>query len=161
MNIFDIDREIQALFDPETGELVDEAAFDQLAMERDEKIKRTALYYKAQAKLAKDIQEEIRALQERQRVAKNKAERTKELLEYALQGEKFVSPEVEVTYRKSVSLDVEDEAAVIEWAKETGNLDCLKVPTVTISANDVKALLKSGVDIPGASLLEHRNIGVK
>lgn len=161
MNIFDIDREIQDLFDPDTGELIDQEAFEKLSLEREEKVKRTALFYKSQVKLARDIQEEVKDLQERQKIAKRKAEHAKELLDYALQGERFVSPEVEVTFRKSTALEVEDEASVIAWATETGNTDCLKIADVTISPANVKSLLKQGIEIPGASLMEHMNVGVK
>ena len=46
MNLYEIDAAITALVDPETGEISDFDAFDQLSMARDQKIENIALYYK-------------------------------------------------------------------------------------------------------------------
>ena len=46
MNLYEIDAAITALVDPETGEVSDFDAFDQLSMARDQKIENMALYYK-------------------------------------------------------------------------------------------------------------------
>lgn len=161
MTIYDIDQAILDLVDPETGEISDPEAFDDLNMSREEKIKNTALYFKDVTATAKAISQEIATLTERKRLAENKAAHLKKLLEYALHGETFSSPEVEVRYRKSTALDLQDEAAAIDWLKESGYHDCLRVPVVTVSKSDVTALLKEGVQIPGAALVERTNMGVR
>jgi outer membrane murein-binding lipoprotein Lpp len=161
LNIYEIDKAILDLVDPETGEVSDMEAFDSLSMDREAKIKNTALYIKNLSATVKGISDEIKALTERKRVAQNKADRLMQLLEYALAGEPFATPEVEIRYRKSKALEVSDEAAAIDWLKEYGYQDCLKVPPVTVSKNDVTALLKEGFEIPGVSLVERTNMGVK
>lgn len=46
MNLYEIDKAILACIDPETGELIDEAALQDLQMERTQKIKNVALWLK-------------------------------------------------------------------------------------------------------------------
>ena len=43
MNLYEIDKAILACIDPETGELLDEAALEDLQMERTQKIKNGGL----------------------------------------------------------------------------------------------------------------------
>lgn len=46
MNLYEIDQAILACIDPETGELIDEAALVSLQMERADKIRNVALWVK-------------------------------------------------------------------------------------------------------------------
>ena len=45
MNLYEIDAAITALVDPETGEVSDFDAFDQLSMARDQKIENLSLIH--------------------------------------------------------------------------------------------------------------------
>ena len=93
MTLYEIDKAITDLADPETGEITDFEALDNLQMARDQKIENIACYYKNLVSDAEAIKAEKEALAERQKVAENKAARLKEYLSYALHGEKFSRPD--------------------------------------------------------------------
>lgn len=108
MNIFQIDAEIMNCVDMETGEVIDEAMLDQMQMERDKKIENVALWIKELRAEADAIKAEVAKLNERKKVAENKAESLRQYLEYALAGEKFKTPKVAVSYRKSEAVLITD-----------------------------------------------------
>lgn len=163
MTLREIDQAILGLFDPETGDLLDEDGieFELLQMEREDKIKNTALYFRQLAGETKVLADEIAGLQKKKKVTENKMRWLKYLLNEALQGQKFHHPLVDVTYRKSTYLDITNENAVIAFCQESGHLDCLKQKPVEISTSDITRLIKEGVEVPGAEIAERYNLGVK
>ena len=163
MTLREIDQAILGLFDPETGDLLDEDGieFELLQMEREDKIKNTALYFRQLAGETKVLADEIAGLQKKKKVTENKMRWLKYLLNEALQGQKFHHPLVDVSYRKSTYLDIQNESAVIEFCQKSGHLDCLKQKPVEISTSDVTRLIKEGVEVPGAEIAERYNLGVK
>lgn len=163
MTLREIDQAILGLFDPETGDLLDEDGieFELLQMEREDKIKNTALYFRQLAGEAKVLADEIAGLQKKKKVTENKMRWLKYLLNEALQGQKFHHPLVDVSYRKSTYLDITNENAVIAFCQESGYLDCLKQKPIEISTSDITRLIKEGVDVPGAEIAERYNLGVK
>ena len=74
-SIFEIDRQLEELIDPETGELLDYDAFLELQMERDSKIDNTACWVKELTAQANAIDAEIKSLTERKKSAQAKAQR--------------------------------------------------------------------------------------
>lgn len=163
MTLREIDQAILGLFDPETGDLLDEDGieFELLQMEREDKIKNTALYFRQLAGETKVLADEIAGLQKKKKVTENKMRWLKYLLNEALQGQKFHHPLVDVSYRKSTYLDITNENAVIAFCQESGYLDCLKQKPIEISTSDITRLIKEGVDVPGAEIAERYNLGVK
>lgn len=164
MTLREIDIAIMELFDEETGNLLEgsEDAFGQLQIERNEKIKNTALYFKNLTAEAEVISWELKRLQNRKKVLENKARGLNFLLERALQGQNFHDPLVDVRYKKNPPrVEVMDEAAVIQWCKESGNHDCIKFKPPEISKGDIKRLLKNGVDVPGVELVSDYRLGVE
>lgn len=163
MTLREIDQAILGLFDPETGDLLDEdgVEFELLQMEREDKIKNTALYFRQLAGETKVLADEIAGLQKKKKVTENKMRWLKYLLNEALQGQKFHHPLVDVTYRKSTYLDITNENAVIAFCQESGHLDCLKQKPIEISTSDITRLIKEGVEVPGAEIAERYNLGVK
>lgn len=163
MTLREIDQAILGLFDPETGDLLDEDGieFELLQMEREDKIKNTALYFRQLTGEAKVLADEIAGLQKKKKVTENKMRWLKYLLNEALQGQKFHHPLVDVSYRKSTYLDITNENAVIAFCQESGHLDCLKQKPIEISTSDITRLIKEGVEVPGAQIAERYNLGVK
>lgn len=163
MTLREIDQAILGLFDPETGDLLDEDGieFELLQMEREDKIKNTALYFRQLAGETKVLADEIAGLQKKKKVTENKMRWLKYLLNEALQGQKFHHPLVDVSYRKSTYLDITNENAVIAFCRESGHLDCLKQKPIEISTSDITRLIKEGVEVPGAEIAERYNLGVK
>ena len=86
MKLYEIDSALEALVDPETGELLDYEQFSRLQMEREAKIENTALYVKNLEAEAKAIKEEEARLSERRKAMENKAKRLREYIGFALDG---------------------------------------------------------------------------
>lgn len=160
MNLYEIDAAITALVDPETGEVSDFDAFDQLSMARDQKIENIALYYKNLVADAAAYKAEKLAFAERQKVAENKAQRLKDYLAYALQGQKFESPRCAVSFRKTTSVNVADPDAVLGWLQDHAHEDCIQYAEPTISKTELAKILKTEA-VPGAELVDGYSVGVK
>ena len=161
MTLYELDKAITDLADPETGEITDFEALDNLQMARDQKIENIACYYKNLVSDAEAIKAEKEALAERQKVAENKAARLKEYLSYALHGEKFSTPKCAVTFRKTTSVNVDNPSAAIEWAELNGHKECIRYKAPEISKSELGKVLKAGQEVPGAVLVEGISVGVK
>ena len=130
MNIYEIDNEMFSLIDEETGEIKDYEAFEELQMQREEKIENVALWYKNLIAESKAIREEEKALAERRKSLENKAENLKNFINRTLQGNKFATPKVAISYRKSTAVEVDDE--FIDYAiKSNSDLLTYKQPEQT------------------------------
>lgn len=155
MKLYEIDAAIEALAD-ENGEITDFDALDALVMARDEKIEKVALYYKNTTAEAAALKNEIDNLTARKKTTEARAERLKSYLEYALNGEKFSTARVEVGFRKSSKVIVDDEekfkAAYPQFFKKT--------VTENISLTDIREALKTQA-FNGARLVESQNIQIR
>lgn len=162
MRLYEVNAALEELLnqqDPETGELTcDLDQLDALMMERDEKLEGLALYVKNADAEAKAIREEEKALAERRRSLENKAERAKGFLAEQLAGEKFSTPKVAVSYRKSKAVEI-NETAFWPWAVDHTEYVRRKDPEPDKAA--ISAALKSGQEIPGAELVETLSMSIK
>lgn len=158
MSIYEIDDAITSLVDMETGEIEDEKRFDELMMERTQKIENTGCYYKNLLAEAKAMKEEEVNLARRRKSVENKAERIKNLLVYALNGEKFESPKVRCSYRRAKSVQVDD--SFVSWAEEhAADLLTFKEPVPNRTA--IKAALEDGREIEHAEIVTNESLQVK
>lgn len=159
MSIYDIDSAIVSLIDAETGEVSDEEAFDALQMERDKKVENIGLYFKDLTAEAKAIKEEEASLAARRKSVEAKAERLKKLLDYALQGQKFSSPRLKVSYRKSSTVELAE--GFTDWAMSNAD-DLLTYSDPKPNKTAIKAAIKDGrVPENLAAIETHENISVK
>lgn len=157
MTLFDIDKAIENFefdIDEETGEVLNPYGLDDLKMERNRKIENIAMYIKNLEAEAEAIKKEKGNMDSRQKATENKAKRLREYLVYALQGEKFSTPRVAVTYRKSESVEIPDDKAIDD---KYCNIVVTKKPDKTV----IKKALKEGKEIAGASLVTKNNIQVR
>lgn len=154
MNLYEIDKAILACIDPETGELIDEAALADLQMERTEKIKNVALWVKNLNASVTALKAERDAFDERMKSAQKKADGLKKYLADALQGQKFSTDECVVSFRRSAAVAVLDEAVLpAEYIAE-------KI-TKSPDKAAIKAAIKSGIDVPGAALVDNLSVQIK
>lgn len=155
MTLYEINRDILALVN-EDGEIADIEAFEALNLAREQKIENVACWIKNLKADAAAIREEEKALSDRRRANENKAERLENFLAYALKGEKYNSPRVNITYRKSeaVELDVSDEVFMEHFS------EFVKV-TPTINKTAIKDALKAGITNIPAHLSERQNMQIK
>ena len=161
MTIFEIDQRILELVDPETGELLDFDAFDELKMERDHKIESMALWVKELTATASAIKAEVDTLMERKKAVESRCESLKRYLAYILQGEKFTTPRCAVSFRKSTSVQVDDTEKLVCWLEQNGYDDCVKYKEPEVSKAEVGRLIKSGMPVPFAHLENKQSVGVK
>lgn len=161
MNLYEIDRALEALVDPETGELVDYEAFAQLQMDREAKIENTALWIKNLTAEAKAIKEEMDNLQKRRRAAENRVEGLKRYLSEALEGEKFQTARCSISYRRSTALEVDDASAAADWLDCNGHPECVTYSAPTLDKRSVAELVKQGMEVPGVELVERQSMTVR
>ena len=152
MNIYDINRAIENCV-TEDGEVIDEQALTELMMAKEEKIENVACWIKNLTAEAEAIKAEKERLAERQKKAEEKAESLKKWLAFALEGEKFTTARVAISYRKSVSVQVDESLLDKKYMKE-------KV-TYTPDKTALKKALQAGENIEGAYLEEKQNIQIK
>lgn len=158
MSIYDIDDAILSIVDMETGEIEDEKRFDELQMERTQKVENIGCFYKNLVAEAKAMRDEEAALAQRRKAVENKAERIKNLLVYALKGNKFESPKVRCSYRKSKSVQVDN--SFVAWAQEHAE-DLLTFKEPTPNKTAIKAALEGGREIAHAAIVSSESLQVK
>jgi len=145
------------IIDEETGEItMDVDSLDQLEMERNEKIENIGCFIKDQDAFIEALKAEKRNLDKKIKVATNKIEWLKAYTNKCLDGEKFQSPRVSISYRKSESVEV-DEARIGELPEE------YKRTKITVEADktELKKALKDGAVIDGVQLVIKNNIQIK
>jgi len=157
MTIYEIDQALLSLIDPDTGEIGDYGMFCELQMAKESKIENLALLIKNSIAEADAIKAEKDNLADREKSLRNKIERLRNYLSEILQGEKFSSPKVAISYRKSTAVEIADEAEFIS----RGPKEYLIPQPPKIDKKAISASLKSGKEIPGASLVERDNIQIK
>jgi len=156
MTLFEINEQIQKAielgFDPETGEILDASALEQLQMDRDEKIESICLYIKDLTAEAKALADEAKALSERKERSAKKAESLKNYLQAMLDGQKWKSSKAAVSYRKTQSVVVDDlEALKPEFLRIKKEAD----------KTAIKEVLKAGAAVSGAHLEEKQSMSIK
>lgn len=165
-SLYNIDAQIEQIYetavDMETGEINPEAieALEALQMERDAKIENVALWHKNVLAESKAIADEIKALQERKKRLESKINWMDNYLEWALQGQKFETPKVAITYRKSTAVEIEDVDEFVKGYKDNPDLVTVKIDYAP-NKTEIKKMLKEGQEIMGAVLVERQNMQIK
>ena len=152
-NLYEIDAQIMACVDWDTGEIIDVERLEALQMEFDNKVEGIALWIKNLVAEAKMVKEEKDNLAARQKACENKAESLKKYLASALGGEKFKTSKVSISYRKSKSVEVEDITLLDD--------DYLKFKEPEADKTKIKKALEEGISLEGVSLVEKNNIQIK
>lgn len=152
-NLYEINENILALIDEETGEIADYEAFAALQLEREEKIENTALWIKNLKADAEMYKAEKQAFEEKQKRAERRAENLKNYLASFLEGEKFKTAKVDCSFRKSESVNVTDISQLPS--------EFLKYSEPTADKTAIKAAIKEGKEIAGAELVVKNNLLIK
>lgn len=157
MKLYEIDKailEFEFIYDEETGEILNAEELDDLKMARETKLENIGLYVKNLEAEAKAIKEEEAALAERRKRKEHKAENLKEYLAYALGGQKFETPRIAYSWRRSESIQIADNAQIPN--------EYLKVKTVTEPNKPMlKKAIKGGESFQGVTLVEKQNLQIK
>ena len=162
MTLYEINNAIQETLeqavDPETGEIADEAlleAYDQLRMDRDEKVENIGCFIKNLEADAAAIKAEAKNLTARARAAENKAEHLRNYLQFCLDGQKFQSPRLSVSFRHAKKVEV-DENRLYDIPE-----DYLRYKEPEVDKKRVSEALKAGETIPGCTLVESVSMIIK
>lgn len=160
--LYEIDNDILNCVDTETGEILDIDKLNALQMERDKKIEGVALYIKQLNAEAALIRAEELALAERRKKREKLSAGYAKWLESVLGGQAFETAKVALAWRESeraeITGDLLDVAAFLE---NCGYESCVKYGALSIDKNEIKKLLKQGVEIPGAVLNTYQNLQLK
>ena len=153
MKLFEINEEIMKCVDVETGKIIDEVKLQQLQMARDIKIENIACWIKNILSDAEALKAQKQVFADRQKAAENKAESLKRYLSKVLEGQKFTTDKVAVSFRKTSSVNVTD----ITQLKE----EYLKYADPTPDKTAIKNAIKAGKDVAGAEIVEGQSISIK
>lgn len=157
MNLYEIKQEfekaIEECVDMETGEIINPARLDELNMVLTDKRENVALYIKNLSAEAKAIDEEAKNLTNRKRVLNNKVEGLKKYLADNLEGHKFETAKVVVSFRKSEQLEINSiEHIPAEY---------LISQEPKIDKVALKKSIKQGAVINGVQIITKQNIQIK
>lgn len=169
MKLYEVNQEIADIInaaDPETGELPEDSLerLDNLMMAWRDKAEGIALAIKNLKAESEAIDaerailmKEADNLAKRSKAKLNRAERLRDFLAYILAGEKLNTPKVQTWYTSTESVDIDDGAFYSNqdyewWCKQ-------KLPEPDRKA--IKAALKNGREIPGATLVQKTNLIIK
>lgn len=151
MTLYEIDAAIMACLN-EDGEVIDPVKMGELQMERADKIENVALLSKNLEAEADMIDAEIKRLTERKRANLKKAESCRKWVGFALEGQKFSTGKVAISYRKSQAVNIIDpEKVPASWYKAKYEID----------KATIKDALKKGEVVPGAVLEERNNVVIR
>ena len=153
MTLYEIDQKLLDCIDLETGEILNEERLNELQMERDEKVEKVALWIKELKAEAEALKAEKQSFADRQRAAENKIESLKKWLADALNGEKFKTTKVAVSFRKTKSVEVADIFALDE--------NYVKYSEPTADKAAIKKAIEAGEIVKGAQLVEGTSISIK
>ena len=160
MKLYEINQQIEQLIDnidPETGEaLFDEEALNELMLAREEKIEQVALAVKNITAEADAIATEIKKLTERKRVLENKAESIRDYLQRQLDGAKFQTAKVAISYRNTKSVEI-NEAKF--W--ESDPLPCFYRTKQEADKTAIRKAIEDGQTVPGAEIVVKSSMQVK
>lgn len=157
MNLFQIDEEIMNCVDMETGEIIDSAKLDELQMDRDIKIENIACWIKNLVADAEALKAQKQAFADRQKSAENKAESLKKYLANYLAGQKFSTPKVAISFRKTTSVNVTDISQIPEQYLKYED----PKPDKTAIKAAIKAASEAGETFAGAEIVEGQSISIK
>lgn len=146
----------EIVINDETGEVEDVIDTDKLtalAMERDQKIENIALWIKNLKAEEQMLKAEKLAYEKRQKSVNNLKEYLTDFLNKYLDGEKFKTTKCCVSYRTSDSVDITDITKV--------DRQFLRFKEPEADKNAIKKLLRKGVAVDGARLIEKRSVTIK
>lgn len=153
MNLFEINQEIMSCVDTETGELLDEEKFAALQIDMQDKLEGLGCWIKNLEADAAALKAEEQAFAERRKSVERQIANKKQYLSNFLDGEKFETLRVKISFRKSESLEVSEEAKIPE--------EFLKYKEPEVNKVDLKKAVKAGLVLDGVQLVQKQNIQIK
>lgn len=162
MKLYEINEELRSIMedlvvDEETGEIIGEIDYEKiqaLQLERKEKLENIALYVKELKSEVDALKGEVKKLNARTKVKENKIKSLSNYLDFILKDmgtKKFETSRVLISYMKSEIVSVDESKLPKKYMKVELSPDKVAI----------KKLLKSGMTIKGAQLVEKQNLQIK
>ena len=162
MTLYEIDQAIitalEGATDPETGEIIDDALmaeYEQLQLDRETKIENIGLFIKDLEADAAAIKNEAKNLAARAKAAEGKAEHLRNYLQFCLDGQKFQTPRLAVSFRHAKKVEV-DPDKLFEIPEEY-----LRYKEPEPDKKAIGEALKAGEAVPGCQLIESVSMIIK
>lgn len=160
MRLYEIDKAIldciMVAVDEMTGEVTDELLdvekINKLHLEKSNKIEYLAKLYLNTTSDAEAYKNEKNRLARLQKRAENKANSIKSYLDFVLNGENFKQNTVNITYKKSESVEIYD------LDKLDSSFQKIKYEA---DKTKIKLAFKNGIEVEHASLVTKHNIQIK
>lgn len=167
MKLYEIDsaleKALDAAIDPDTGEIADEAALadvEALQLAREAKLEGVALWVKNMEAEAEAVKHEKDVFAKREKALKTKIDAIKTYyLGPALNGEKFKTDRVVMSWRASEAVELDEDVNAYELMEI--DPDFVKLPAPEPNKTAIKAALKEGKEIKGARLVKRLNLQIK
>lgn len=150
--LYQINDELTNCIDAETGEITDLDRYEQLSLSREEKIENILLWIKNLRADAEMYKAEAKSFSDKQKSAENKADNLQGWMEKVLDGQKFKTNRVQVTYRRSESVKIDDDAKLPEAF--------VRVKAEPNKA-ELKRFLKQGGKVEGVRLEQRTRMSIK
>lgn len=150
--LYQINDELTNCIDAETGEITDLDRYEQLSLSREEKIENILLWIKNLRADAEMYKAEAKSFSDKQKSAENKADNLQGWMEKVLDGQKFKTNRVQVTYRRSESVKIDDDAKLPETF--------VRVKAEPNKA-ELKRFLKQGGKVEGVRLEQRIGMSIK
>ena len=161
------DARLAALVDPETGEVTGdiEAEYDalveeieRLQMDKEQKRENLCCAVLGIRAEAQAIRNQERILFERRKSLEKKADRLEDIVRNDLNGQKWSSPRVMVTWRNTTSTEIGPE--FLPWAQRNAD-QLLRYKEPEPDKTAIARLLKSGAEVPGCHLELRQKMTIK
>lgn len=138
----------------EDGEVLNIDELDALELEKKEKLENIGLWIRNLEAEKDAVSNQKKIFADREARLGKKIDSLKGYLTYALDGQKFSTDKVSVSFRKSESVHITDEHLIDDSYMD---VSVVKRPNKKV----IKDALKAGKEVFGAELLEKQNISVK
>lgn len=162
LKLFEIVKEIEScvkldderMVNTESGEIIDIEALAALELERDTKIENIGCWIKNLLADAEALKEQKNIFAEREKAARSKAESLKNYLSVILDGKKFESSRVAMSFRKSESVEFSGELIDVPH-------QYLKFKEPELDKTAIKKAIKDGEIVPCCQLVSKLNLQIK
>lgn len=166
MKLYELaDQYEKLLNDIESGNIPEEAIGDTvegLVGEINDKVDNIACLVKSLEADAKAIKEEVASMQARAKAKIATADRLRNYLEDQVKrlGGTMETPRNKIFFRKSSSVSIEDEEALIECCKQNNYTKAFTLK-YEFAKDEIRKIINSGNEIAGASIVETARLQLK
>lgn len=146
---------------PEGESFCLEERLSSLMIEKEEKLEsimKAYLNYTSSATALKEEEERLRGKRERE---EKRAQWCKEVLSSESRGETLDMGVATLRWRQTERVEIEDARKAQKFLLDHNYDSCVRVPEPEIAKKDVKELIKSGVEVPGLTLIREKKSSIR